>query len=350
MIAIDAMGGDNAPQVVVEGALNAAKQGIALTLFGDALVIKPLLDALDPLWSSLPITVDHCSQFIAMDEEPSFAVVRKKDASLVRAAHAVRQGRANALISAGNSGAVLAVSTLIIGRVSGVLRPAVGSFLPTQAGSFFCLDLGANVDCRPEFLEQFAYMGHCYVAQVKKISSPRIALLSNGHEPYKGPTLIKQVYAQLEKSQLNFIGNIEARDLVYDTVDVLVCDGFVGNVLLKTMQGMAKTMSLWIKKEAEQSLLQRIGLFIASNVFRRIKQKTDYARIGGALLLGVNNPVVLAHGSSDAYAIENAIKFTHQIVQEKRINSFNNTLVSYLNKISCRSLLMSPSSEMQQSV
>ena len=199
MIAVDAMGGDNAPHVIIQGVLHAASNSIPITIFGDQVHVESILEGLNSDWRLLPISIEHCSQTVTMDEVPSKAVLRKKDASLIRAIQAVADGKASAVVSAGNSGAVLIASTLIIGRTPNVLRPAIGTFLPTKKGSIYCLDVGANTDCKPEFLEQFAYMGHIYTQLVKDIPIPRVALLSNGHEPNKGSILIKQAYKRLSK-------------------------------------------------------------------------------------------------------------------------------------------------------
>lgn len=331
MIAIDAMGGDFAPAVVVQGAVKAAQKGISVILFGDQARVLPLLHNEHKQWHQLPISVEHCSEIITMDEEPGIAVLRKKNSSLVRAMQAVKNGKARAIVSAGNSGAMLVASTIILGRVPGILRPAIGSFLPTNSGSFFCLDLGANADCKAEFLEQFACMGDIYVRLVQQKTKPRIALLSNGHEPYKGSTAVKQAYTLLT-THPHFIGNIEARDIFEDRIDVLVCDGFAGNVLLKAIQGTAKTMMGWVAQEAKKSWVRQLLLWCNAGLFRGLKRKIDYARVGGALLLGVNHPVVLAHGCSHAGAIENAILFAHDVIGDNRITLFNKQIQNLLQK------------------
>ncbi len=323
MIALDAMGGDFAPHVTVLGALNAAKKGIAITLFGDELVLGKLLDEHDSDWHSLPLFIEHCSQEIAMGDEPTRAIVQKKDSSLVRAIAALSNKQAQAVVSAGNSGAMLVAATLIIGRVPGILRPAIGSFLPKKNGSIFCLDLGANTDCKSEYLEQFALMGNVYVQMSKQIQEPKIALLSNGAEPYKGSALVKEVYKKLEFSPLHFIGNVESRDLFETAADVLVCDGFVGNVLLKGIQGTAKAMMYWLREEAQRSWWARLYFMLGYRIFSRLKQKTDYAKQGGALLLGVREPVFIAHGSSSAYAIEQAIMRAHENIQTSFTQRYN---------------------------
>ncbi len=323
MIAVDAMGGDHAPSVVVQGAVAAARKGIPILLCGTQ---SALLSSLPMDWQSLPITVEYSTQEIGMDEEPVRSIRTKQNSSLVVAMKATASGRATAFFSAGNSGAVLIASVAYVGRVSGVHRPAIGTYLPSQSGSIFCLDMGANVDCKAAFLHQFAMMGHAYVELTKGIKDPRIGLLSNGHEPYKGPQEVKTAFELLQKSSLNFIGNIESRDITLGTADVIVCDGFVGNVMLKAIQGTAQALFLWIKQEAEKSWFQKFCLWLNRSLFYSIRKKTDYASIGGALLLGVNNPVILAHGRSDARAIENGIIFAHRVVVEDRVKNFNDRL------------------------
>lgn len=326
MIAVDAMGGDFAPRAVVHGAYKAAQSGIPISLFGDAKQLESILFQLNPHWDSLPLSIVHCDEVIAMGDEPSRSVLSKKNSSLVRAVKAVAQGDAQAVVSAGNSGAALVAGTLILGRVEGVLRPAIGDFLPTKNGSVFCLDLGANVDCKPEYLAQFARMGSVYVQLFHNIKNPRVALLSNGQEPYKGCAVVKHAYAQLDQSSLNFVGNIEPRDMFDDSADVIVSDGFVGNTVLKAIQGTARTMVAWIDLERKKSWLYSIGLFLCRGLFKNLKRKIDYTHKGGALLLGVNHPLLIAHGCSNEVAVENAIKRAYHIVQEKLVVRYNERL------------------------
>lgn len=332
MIALDAMGGDYAPDVTVHGAINAAKKGIKVGLYGDQPQLIALLDRVEPSWQNLPITVIHCSEFIDMGEEPTRSVVRKKDSSLVRAMEAVAQGQATAVVSAGNSGAALVAGTLILGRAEGIIRPAIGNFLPDAKGAaLFCLDLGANVDCKPEHLEQFAYMGHAYVKKVKGIAEPRIALLSNGAEAYKGPGLIKKTYDLLKISGLRFVGNLEPRDVFDGRADVLVCDGFSGNVLIKTMQGTVYAIGHWLKQEQTRSFIHRIFFALGRGLFSRLYHKMSYAqRKGGALLLGLKHPVIVAHGCSRAQAIESAIELAHTTVRDNFIPSFNQEVANIM--------------------
>ncbi|HSC25408.1 MAG TPA: phosphate acyltransferase PlsX [Candidatus Babeliales bacterium] len=332
MIAVDVMGGDYAPQEAVQGALAAAQQGVSLILFGNQDKIMPLLAHYCPRWRSLPIELVHCSEVIDMDEDPIRGILRKKDSSIVRALQAVHAGKAHAFVSAGNSGAVMAAATVIIGRVPGVIRPAIGSFLPTTHGSLFCLDLGANSDCKPEHLVQFAYMGYAYVRLTKHIAQPRIALLSNGHESYKGSVLVKNTFDLMLHTDLEFIGNIEARDIFSGRADVVITDGFTGNILLKSIQGTAAAVMDWMRQETTQSFFLKILFRIAYPVLRRIKDKIDYARTGGAPLLGVNGAVVIAHGSSKKRAIMEAIFFAQKMIDQNIVPTFNETLKALLKK------------------
>ncbi len=327
MIAVDAMGGDRAPNSIVEGAVAAARKGVPILLCGPK---KVLFSLLPDNWQSLPITLELCDQEIGMAQEPTRAVRTKPNSSLMRAMKAVADGRASAFYSAGNSGAVLVAGVVLCGRVTGLHRPAVGTFLPAQKGNFFCLDVGGNVDCKAEYLYQFALMGHAYLSVTKQMEYPRIGLLSNGHEPFKGSAEVKKAYEKLSQSSLNFIGNIEAREMTEGIVDIVVCDGFVGNIMLKAIQGTARSLFSWIKQEAQQSWFQSACLWLNRKLFRAIKKRTDYASVGGALLLGIKKPIILAHGRSDAHAVKNGILFAQQVVQEGRVEKFNAILQGLL--------------------
>ena len=327
MIAVDAMGGDRAPRSIVQGAVAAAKEGIPILLCGSQLA---LLSNLPDNWQTLPITLEFCEQEIGMEEEPARAVRSKPNSSLMCAMKAVASGRASAFYSAGNSGAVLVASVVVCGRVAGLHRPAVGTFLPAQKGSFFCLDVGGTVDCKAEYLAQFAMMGHAYLSVVTGMEYPRIGLLSNGHEPFKGSLEVKKAYKLLSQTALNFVGNIEAREAIEGMVDIVVCDGFVGNVMLKAIQGTARTLFGWIKEGAHNSMYQRLCLWLNRSLFRTIKKRADYSSVGGALLLGINKPVIVAHGRSDAVAVKNGILFAHVVAQENRVEKCNAVLQALL--------------------
>lgn len=329
MIALDAMGGDYAPEVTVQGAVLAARKGLAVTLYGNAPLIHIHLQKFDPSWARLPLMIVDSQEVINMAEEPARAVMRKRDASMVKAAEAVVQGTAQAMVTAGNSGAALVLGTLKIGRVPGVLRPALASFLPAKQGYFFCLDLGANVDCKSEYLFQFAQMGSAYVTSINGIAKPRVGLLSNGHEPYKGSSLVKESFKKISASRdINFMGNIEPRDIFDNTIDVLVCDGFAGNIMLKTMQGTLKAFSALLKKEQELSWQTTVGFSLAQKAFENVKKHTDYARMGGAILLGIQQPLIVAHGCSTASAIESALMLAQRVIEAKTYEHVN-TMITH---------------------
>jgi phosphate acyltransferase len=324
MIAVDAMGGDFAPQAVVNGSYEAAKLGIEINLFGDKKQIIRFLELRDKDWQLLPIQVSHCDDFVSMKDQPTPALLKRINTSIVQALESVAKKKNAAFVSAGNSGAVLMAAIFISGKVSGIKRAAFGNFLPTKNGSIFFIDLGANADCRPEFLLDFARMGSAYVCLEKNNKKPKIALLSNGHEPYKGCAVVKQAYKLLEESKLNFVGNVEPDQILLgDKCDVVVSDGFAGNILLKTAQATAKTMSGWLAQEHNSSIFKRLAYILNIPVYKGLRKRMQQRSKGGALLLGVNDPVVIAHGNSDASVIKNAILFAYEKVQNKFLDRFN---------------------------
>ena len=332
MIALDAMGGDNAPHVTVRGAIAAAKRGVAVGLFGDEELLKEELAKANPEWAKLSLSVIPCLQVIGMDEEPSRMVMRKKDSSLVRAVQAVADGKATAVISAGNSGAALVAGTLILGRVDGIERPALGMMLPVRSGHLFCADLGATTDCKAEYLEQFALMGHVYMKQRLNIEKPRIALLSNGHEPYKGSLVVKKAYELLEKrADITFVGNLEARDIFQGHADVLVCDGFSGNIMLKTAQGTMREMFTRIKQEIDSSWWYKIVFACGRGIFNRFKTDYNYRDQGHAPMLGLRHLLLVAHGCSSERAIEQALVSADQLVRENFLDAYNRELTTHIN-------------------
>jgi phosphate acyltransferase len=340
VIALDAMGGDFAPRVAVEGAIKAAQRGISVCLFGDENILLVLLEKTDRLWHTLPISLEHCTQVIEMGDDPSRSVLKKESSSLVRAFKAVRDKKALACVSAGNSGASLVAATLLLGRAPHVLRPAIGDFIPTKSGSIFCIDLGANTDPKPEYILQFAQMGDVYVTMTKNIHTPRIALLSNGAEPYKGSITIKQSYSLLKESGLNFIGNVEARNIFDCNADIVVCDGFAGNVMLKAIQGTVDIVLYWLQQEINVSWRNKLAALVGRSMFTALKHKTDYAQAGGALLLGVQEPCIIAHGCSNAKSIENALVFAYHVAQERFIALFNQQVAALFEQKKMNASLM----------
>ncbi|MEX2416518.1 MAG: phosphate acyltransferase PlsX [Paenibacillaceae bacterium] len=305
-IAIDAMGGDNAPQSNVEGALMAAREwnDIEIILVGDEARILPLLQD-----KPSNIHIHHTNEVILADDEPVKAVRRKKDASMVVAGRLVKDREADAMISSGNTGALMATGLLIIGRIEGIERPALAPMLPSSDGrGVLALDLGANMDAEPQHLVQYAIMGRIYRELVHGMTNPRIALLNVGTEEMKGNELTKAVFPFLQQAPIHFIGNVEARDVLEGNCDVLVCDAFVGNILLKAFEGASSTIFTAIKSEFSRSFLTKIAAAIVGPGLRKFKKKMDYREHGGALLLGVNGICIKSHGSSDATAIKSSVR------------------------------------------
>ncbi len=312
-IAIDAMGGDHAPKAIVLGAVEAVKQfpNIEITLFGNEEKIKPYLTETNR------IKVVHTNEVITSEDEPVRAVRRKKDASMVLMAKEVKEGRADACISAGNTGALMSAGLFVVGRISGIERPALSPTLPTIDGKgFLLLDVGANVDAKPQHLLQYAVMGSIYAEKVRGIERPKIGLLNVGTEPGKGNDLTKKAFSLLQDAPIHFVGNVEARDLLQGAADVVVTDGFTGNVALKTIEGTALSMFSMIKTTFMSSLKTKIAAAVVKNDLRGLKNQLDYSEYGGAGLFGLSAPVIKAHGSSNAKAIVSAIKQTIEMVDQ----------------------------------
>ncbi|MBE3572645.1 MAG: phosphate acyltransferase PlsX [Moorella humiferrea] len=313
-IAVDAMGGDHAPGEIVRGAVEAARERIAdIILVGDQRVLEPELNPLHP-----PANIDivHTEQVVAMDEQPALALRRKRDASIMVATRLVKEGRAAAVVSAGSTGAQMAAALLVLGRSGKIQRPAIATLIPTLKGPKLLLDAGANVDCRPEHLLEFAMMGNVYAARVMGIREPRVGLLNIGTEACKGNEQTLGAFNLLKAANLNFIGNIEGRDIFTGDTDVIVCDGFVGNVLLKFGEGMAQALFTMIAGEVKKTLRAKIGAALVLPALRALKKQVDYTEYGGAPLLGVQGVSIICHGSSNARAIKNAIKVAVRCVEE----------------------------------
>lgn len=307
-IAVDVFGGDHAPGAVLDGCKLALERdaSLQLLLFGDEAVITPYVEqqGLD----TSRVVVRHAPDVIAVEETPTVAIKQKKESSLVQALQAVAQKEAACMVSAGSSGAVLAGATLLVRRIKGVMRPALAPFLPTREGCVLLLDCGANVDCKPAYLAQFAIMGAAYMRRMQHVQTPRVGLLNNGAEANKGNELTKAAYPLLEQAPIRFAGNCEARDVLSGQFDVIVCDGFAGNILLKSTEGTAGLLLGMMKDELLASPLSKLGAALAKPAFKRLKTRMDYAEYGGALLLGINGGVIKAHGSSNANAIAAAIR------------------------------------------
>ncbi|MBL8292400.1 MAG: phosphate acyltransferase PlsX [Bryobacterales bacterium] len=309
-IAVDAMGGDHAPKAEVEGALSAVRDyPVAVTLVGREEVVRAELTRRDRNWASLPISVVHASEFISMDDSAAKAVRTKKDSSIRVASRLVRDGLAAGVISAGNTGAVMATAKMVQGMVHGVDRPSLATTLPTKAGTpVVLLDVGANVDCSARMLAQFAIMGEVYYRAVHHNESPRIGILSIGEEESKGNELTKTATPLLKSLPINFVGNVEGRDIYTGSVDVIVCDGFVGNVVLKTSEGVADLIKSMLREEMTSSILAKAGAVLASGAFGQLKRRLDHTEYGGAPLLGVKGMCLITHGSSNGNAIKNSIR------------------------------------------
>lgn len=314
-IAIDAMGGDYAPEEIVKGAVLACRElGAEVVLVGEEEKIGAILK--EQSVSGLKLEVCNATEVIGMDEHPANAVKKKKDSSLVVANRLVKDGTASAVISAGNTGAAMSASLLTLGRIKGINRPAIASPMPTNTGVSVLIDAGANADCDPNNLLQFALMGSIYAEQVFGISKPRVGLLSIGEEETKGNKLTIETHQLLKQSTINFIGNIEGRDVHHGECDVIVCDGFVGNIVLKISEGLAGALFSQIKAALTQNLITSAGALLVKSAFKTIKGKMDYTEYGGAPLLGLNGISMISHGRSNAKAIKNAVKATMKAVNE----------------------------------
>ncbi len=308
IIAVDAMGGDHAPGETVKGSVQALAENndIKIILLGIEDKIKQELNRYT--YDKDRLEIVHTEEIIETEDNPTSAIKQKKDSSMVVGMNLVKEGRAMALVSAGNSGALLAGSTVIIGRIKGVARPALGTLIPNRKGFTFLIDSGANVDCKPQYLLQFAQIGSIYMEKIMGIKNPRVGLINNGSEKGKGNALTKEAYPYLEECEtINFIGNVEARDIPMGAVDVAVCDAFVGNIILKYTEGFAKAIMGMIKDEFMSSFMSKMGALMAKGAFKNLKKRFDYSEVGGAPFLGLKKLVVKAHGSSDAKAIKGAV-------------------------------------------
>ncbi len=320
-VAVDAMGGDNAPEVVVEGTVEAVSElGIPVTLVGHREILGKLLDVHK---RSDLISVHHCEDMVQMDETPLKAVRQKKDASIRVAFDLVKSGVADAVVSAGNSGAMLAAGVLILGRIKGVDRPAIASIVPTKTGPGILIDVGANVDCRPTHLFQFGVMAQAFAISCLGIENPRIGLLSIGEEKSKGNEQVRLSHRLFRESTLNFKGNVEGRDLFDGNVDVIVCDGFVGNVVLKVIEGVVAAISRHVKNELETPQTDPSDALLCQNMINRFKRKLDYEEYGGAPLLGIKGVGIVCHGGSSSKAIKNGIRVAAQYASNRIVEKMS---------------------------
>lgn len=331
-IAVDAMGGDYAPREAVLGALEAAREGIEVVLVGDRDKIRQELGK----ENRDMLEIIHTSEVISMGEQPAVAVRRKKDSSIVRSVQLLRDGGAGAFVSAGSTGAVMAAALLGLGRIKGIDRPAIASVLPSRKGGTVLLDVGANIDCKPRNLVQFGIMGYLYADKILGIKNPRVGLLNVGEEESKGNELTQEAFPLMGQAGINFIGNVEGRDLFSGSVNVVVCDGFVGNVVLKAGEGLAMALLHMIKEELARNWLSKMGTALTLPALKELRRKVDYAEYGGAPLLGVNGVVIVCHGSSTAPAIKNGIRVAAEAVRRGLVGAIReNTEGRLLKKVEC---------------
>jgi len=316
-IAVDAMGGDHAPDVVVEGAVAAVKEypGTQVVLVGDEARIVSLLKKAK--YAGPDISISAASEVIEMCESPANSVRRKRDSSIVVGVNLVKEGKADAFFSAGNTGAVVCAATLSLRLLPGVERPGIGIIMPSLKGISLLIDVGANIDPKPVQLLQYGIMADVYMRCILNKPSPTVGLLNIGEEESKGTDFVKETYELFEKSHLNFIGNVEGRDLFSGKSDIIVCDGFVGNVALKVSESVAEAMQIFLKRHLKSNPLGLLGALLLKTSFSRFKKDIDYAEYGGAPLLGVDGVVVIGHGRSSAKAIKNAIRVSKEEVERK---------------------------------
>ena len=317
-IAVDAMGGDYAPREIVAGTIEAARRFDRITklyLVGDEDAIRREYEAFKDIPEKIEIR--HASEVVGMEEAPAVAIRRKKDSSIGRAVDLVKSGEAEAVFSAGNTGAAVAATTLKLRTLEGVERPAIALAMPSPTKPFVLVDAGANTDCSPKMLQQFAIMGSVYCSVLLGVEKPVVGLLSIGGEDTKGNDVTKETFRLLEKSALEFRGNVEGHDLFEGQVDVVVCDGFVGNVVLKTCESVAHAMKLWLKEEFTKNVVRLAGALLLNGAIGSIKKKSDPSMYGGAPLLGANGICIIGHGVSNARAVLNGIRVAAEFVDHK---------------------------------
>ncbi|HVB40048.1 MAG TPA: phosphate acyltransferase PlsX [Terriglobales bacterium] len=338
-IALDAMGSDRAPQPEIEGAVAAVREyGVRVLLVGLEAPLRAALAAY-PAAARAGIEIVPATEVITMEDKAVRAVRTKRDSSVHVCARLVKSGRAVGLVSAGNTGAVMATSKLMLGSLAGVQRPALATVVPTAGGrAAILIDVGANVDCRPDHLEQFAVMGEIYYrvilgsgpAQADTATGPRVGLLSIGEEEIKGNELTREAFTLLRRLPINFIGNVEGRDLYNGAVEVIVCDGFVGNVALKISEGLVETVRALLKELLSDSLASRFGYWLSRHAYAEFKKRLDYSEYGGAPLLGVRGVVIICHGRSNAKAIKNAIRVAAESAAQ-RVNQQIETQIGLIH-------------------
>lgn len=327
-ILLDAMGGDHAPQVTVEGAVWAAREfGVEVVLVGREEDLRRELAKHETV--GLPLTLVHASEVVEMHEHPAMAVRAKRDSSMVVGMKMLKQGGVDAFVSMGNTGGVLAAALLHLGRIPGVMRPALSTVYPTVKGFCFMLDVGANTDCRPQWLQQFAFMGSIYAERVLGVAQPKVGLVSNGEEETKGSQLVQEAHQLLKETPgLHFIGNVEGKDIAPGMADVVVTDGFTGNVIIKLSEGLAWMFKTLAREELQRSPVALLGGLLARGAFDGLADRLDYAKYGGAPLLGVDGVVIVGHGRSNALAVRNAIRVAQKAVEGRVLETIKEGLAA----------------------
>ena len=324
-IIVDAFGGDNAPLEIIKGCALAVEEfGVNILLTGREEIIRKTAEENNISLNN--IEIEDCSEVITMEDEPNSVLKTKKDSSMAVGFRMLNEGRGDAFISAGNSGALCVGATLAVRRIKGIKRPAFAPVLPSESGFFMLLDGGANVECRPEMLYQFALMGSVYMEKVMKVSNPKIGLANVGTEDHKGTELYRDTYKLLRDSKLNFIGNVEGRDIPKGICDVVVCDGFAGNMILKTYEGVAITLMKKMKHMFTDSFKGKLAAGLVMKDLKELKEKFNYNAYGGAPILGASKPVFKAHGDSKAVTLKNAIKLSMDYVAGKAIDEITSAL------------------------
>lgn len=325
-IAVDAMGGDKGISMTVKGSIDAIKEfDIQIILVGKSDLIKKELEKYN--YDKNKIEIINADEIIENHEKPVIAIRRKKESSLVKALNLVKEKKADAIVSAGSTGALLAGGLFVVGRIKGIDRPALSPVYPTEQGVSLLIDAGANVDSKPKNLEQFAIMGSIYAEKVLDIKNPKVGLVNIGEEEEKGNELTKESYKLLKNADINFYGNIEVRDIPKGYCDVLVCDGFVGNTILKLTEGLASTIFSSLKKEFMKNFKTKFGALLLKGGLKNFKKQMDYSEYGGALLLGVKQGVIKAHGSSDAKAFKNAIRQAKIFTENNVVEIIHNEIL-----------------------
>jgi glycerol-3-phosphate acyltransferase PlsX len=332
-IALDAMGGDQGPELLIDGARRALRKNkeLSIILLGPEELLKERVEQCADLGSlAQRLFIEHAPETVAMEESPVEAIRKKKNSTIMCGFDLVKNRQADAVVSAGHSGATMAAAIRKLGRLEGVSRPGIASLFPTRKAPVMLMDIGANVDCRPQHLLQFAVMASSCYALLQNRKDPRVGLLSIGSEPGKGNALIKETHEQLRQSKLNFVGNVEGRDVYSGDLDVVVCDGFVGNISLKISEGLAEAAMQMLKDEIMKSFQAKIGYLLIRKAFAAFRKRVDYAEYGGAPLLGINGIGIICHGSSSSVAICNAIGEAAKLVENKVNDSIMQSLHQYV--------------------